>query len=583
MQDDKIQEALVDLLYRQSYAVLFVNFVVPLPVVYILRDAVPTGWLLAWIGVMYAVTTGRILLALLFFKRADGMISASRWAWRATAFSWVSGLLWGLLGLMGFLPGEPHLLSFTIIVLTGLACGSVSSLAAFPPALPGSLAAMLVPVALRCFTVEGEIYSIYLFFLACLAGVNLYYGRVTYRMLSETVRLRSENVSLIGRLEQERDRAQAADHAKTRFLAAASHDLRQPIHALSLFISALAVLGQRGNVPAKDARDLASRAKSIVGNLSGLLNALLDMSRLDAGVVTIAREPVSLGELFRDFRGEFAAAAKEQGLDWCVVESDRWVDSDPMMLKRILDNLLSNAFRYTRDGRVLLGCRRRGSSVEIQVWDTGIGIPSDQREAVFEEFVQLKNPARDRTQGLGLGLAIVRRTAALLGHPLKLASVEGRGSMFSITVPLANRKEPKTAAHETSSAGVSLGIMVVDDELDILDAIRQLLTLEGHRIYAGRSAAEVCSVHSAAQKAGKAQVDLVIADYRLENGTTGLEAIRELCDYLDRSVAAIIVTGDTSPSRLSEVSASGYRLLHKPITGDDLRDAILKTHFGSTR
>src|SRR6185437_2989607 len=178
------------------------------------------------------------------------------------------------------------------------------------------------------------------------------------------------------------------------------------------------------------------------GNLSDLLNGLLDISRLDAGVVTVAKETVNLSQLFDHLRSEFTAAAKDRGLDWRVVESRLLVDSDPMMLKRVLDNLLSNAFRYTRSGGVLLGCRRRGASVEIQIWDTGPGIPADQQTIVFEEFVQLQNPARDRALGLGLGLAIVRRVALLLQHPLKLVSVTGRGSMFSVTVPKASAVAP---------------------------------------------------------------------------------------------------------------------------------------------
>jgi CheY-like chemotaxis protein len=411
-------------------------------------------------------------------------------------------------------------------------------------------------------------------------AINFYYCRTTHRMLRETIRLRLENVELVGHLQEERDRAQAADRAKTRFLAAASHDLRQPIHALSLLIATLAALGHRGAVQSGDARDLAGKAKSIVGNLSALLNGLLDISRLDAGVVTVAKETVNLSQLFDHLGSEFTAAAKDRGLDWRVVESRLLVDSDPMMLKRVLDNLLSNAFRYTRTGGVLLGCRRRGASVEIQIWDTGPGIPADQQAMVFEEFVQLQNPARDRTLGLGLGLAIVRRTAALLQHPLKLVSVTGRGSMFSVTVPRASAVETRLPENKTSPAGIAVSIMVVEDERDVLDIMVQLLMLQGHRVYAGRSVAEVQQIHAAAIVAGAAPVDLIIADYRLGDGATGLDAIKALCAYVGRPVPAVIVTGDTSPSRIKEATASGYRILHKPITGEELHEAIVAACVG---
>ncbi|MBD9491982.1 hybrid sensor histidine kinase/response regulator [Ensifer sp. ENS11] len=575
MHEDKIRQALIELLYRNSYGVVISNIVISGAAVYVLRNAVSASWLVGWVGALYLLIVLRVLASRRFFSRPRDSRSIMRWAWLAAAFTWASGLLWGTLGWVGFLPDAPIVLSFTVIVLTGLVCGTVPSLSAFPPALIGSILVTVLPIAVRCILTDSDISGAFLFLLASLVAINFYYCRITYRMLRETVSLRLENESLVGHLQEERDRAQAADRAKTRFLAAASHDLRQPIHALSLLVSTLAILGQRGNVASADARDLATRAKSAVSNLGGLLNALLDISRLDAGIVTIANETVSLRDLFRDLRDEFAAEANQRGLDWRIVNSDLLIDSDPMMLRRILNNLLSNAFRYTNAGGVLLGCRRRGNSVEIQVLDSGSGIPADQQAMVFEEFMQLQNPARDRTQGLGLGLAIVRRTAELLQHPLRLVSVPGRGSMFSITVPRARSVgSPLQPGRPSPAAGITAGIILVEDEKEVADAMVRLLTLEGHRIYAGRSAEEVLRVHSEALVAGSAPVDLIVADYRLEHGATGLDAIQTLCDHIGRRVPAIIVTGDTSPSRLKEVSASRARILHKPITGEELRDAI---------
>ncbi|WP_406872221.1 ATP-binding protein [Aminobacter sp. P9b] len=575
MQEAKIRHALIELLYRNSYGVVISNIVISLAAVYVLSNAVSTTWLATWLGALYLLTATRVLASRSFFRRRMDSGSLMPWAWLAAGFSWVSGLLWGALGWAGFLPEEPAVLSFTVIVLTGLVCGTVPSLSAFPPALIGSILATVIPVAIRCITAESDFSGAFLFLLASLVAINFYYCRITYRMLRETISLRLENESLVVHLEEERDRAQTADRAKTRFLAAASHDLRQPIHALSLLVSTLAMLGQRGDVPSGDARNLASRAKSVVGNLSGLLNALLDISKLDAGIVTVTPETVPLRQLFRDLHDEFAGEAKQRGLAWRVADSSLRVESDPMMLRRILNNLVSNAFRYTTEGSVLLGCRRRGSLVEIQVLDTGPGIPGDQQTMVFEEFVQLQNPARDRTQGLGLGLAIVRRTAQLLKHPLRLVSTPGRGSMFSIAVPNIRTTAAPRLIEAMPPAGIAAGIMVVEDEGDVLDAMVQLLSLEGHRVYAGRSAAEAQGAHAKALAAGEAPVDLIVADYRLADGVTGFDAIQALRAHVGRSVPAIIVTGDTSPARLKEVSASGARILHKPITGEDLREAIL--------
>ncbi|MFE0016395.1 ATP-binding protein [Mesorhizobium sp. NPDC059054] len=574
MQEDKIQEALIEHLYRNAYGIVISNVTISLGIIYVLYGSVPTNWLVPWAIAVYALIAARVLAARHFWKHPRTPGSLRRWAWAAAGFSWISGLLWGSLTWIGFVPDQPHLFAFIVAILAGLVSGTIPSLSAFPPALIGSIFATTIPVAARFTTMPGAIGDAYLFLLACLIAINIYYGRIAYRMLHEMIRLRLENVGLIDHLQEERDRAQTADRAKTRFLAAASHDLRQPIHALGLLISTLSVLGRRGDVPSGEARSLASSAKAIVGNLSGLLNALLDISKLDAGVVTVARENVDLGELFRNLNDEFAASARAKGLSWRVVETSAHVDTDPMMLKRILDNLLTNAFRYTNSGSVLLGCRRRGTAVEIQVWDSGFGIPEEQKAAVFEEFVQLHNPARDKAQGLGLGLAIVRRTAELLGHPLKLVSVPDRGSMFSVTLPSIHVIAPALPPSNATQGQTAASLMIVDDERDVLDAMVRLLTLEGHRIYAGQSAAEVKAVHSAAARKDSAPVDLIVADYRLKDNATGVEAIKTLSAYLGRTVPGIIVTGDTSPSRIREATASGFRILHKPISGDGLKEAI---------
>lgn len=574
VQDDKIRRELVELLYRNSYGVVISNIVISAAAIYVLRRGVATEWLLGWAGALYLLTAIRFAMSRRFFARPREGDAILRWAWLAAGFSWVSGLLWGWLGWVGFLPEEPALLSFTVIVLTGLVCGTVPSLAAFPPALIGSILATVIPVAIRCITSGSDMTGAFLFLLAALVAINFYYCRISYRMLRETITLRLENERLVDHLKEERDRAQSADRSKTRFLAAASHDLRQPIHALSLIVSTLAMLGRRGDVAAGEAVGLAGRARTIVGSLSGLLNALLDISKLDAGVVTVAREPVDLGQLFRDLDHEYLSEAHQRGLDWRVAGRDVMVDSDPMMLKRILSNLISNAFRYTARGGVLLGCRRRGDQVEIQVWDTGFGIAPEQQQTVFEEFVQLHNPARDRTQGLGLGLAIVRRTAELLGHPLKLVSRPAQGSMFSITVPLARAAAPAAPAAERGTEALARGILVVEDEPDVRDALVRLLALAGHRVHAGSSAAAAEQAYRSAAADGAPLPDLIVADYRLAGDETGVGAVATLGRALGRTIPAIIVTGDTSPERLREVSASGARILHKPIDGDELLAAI---------
>ena len=564
MQERPLWEALIDLLYRQSYAIAFANFVIPLPVAYMLRDAAPPAALLGWIGAMYGLTAARIVLAQLYFRRGSGAGRALTWAWRATAFSWASAALWGAVGWVGFMPGDANMAAFTCIVLTGLACGAVPSLSAFPPAYAGTALAMLLPLAVRCILEEGDVARIYLFFVLCLIAVNLYYSRQTFRTLAETVRLRSENLVLIGDLERQRDLAQAADRSKSRFLAAASHDLRQPVHAMSLFVEALSAMAQRGDVAAAAAGTIAGRLRTVIGNFGGVLNGLLDISRLDAGVVRTEVQAEPLAQLFDDLKAEFEAMAGERGLDWRVVSSSVWVRTDPALLRRILGNLLTNAFRYTNEGGVLLGARLRSGGVEIVVLDTGPGIPSEQMEAVFDEFVQL--PGAEK-HGLGLGLSIVRRMADLLGHDLRLRSEVGKGSAFSLLLPLAAPVALVMEQTETED-GTALAIAVIDDEADALDGLAHLLETWGHQVWAGRSPDQVIAALD------RGEPDLLITDYRLGGGMTAMEAVAMVRGHLGRDLPTIIVTGDTAPDRLREASESGHILLHKPVDPEALRQAI---------
>lgn len=567
----RLQGALIDFLYRQSYGSMIASLVVPWPVVWVLRDAVPVPHLLIWAATIQTVTAARWLLVRRYFRRNDGDPGIATWARRFTLLSILWSLSWGALGWIGFVPAQPHLIAFVCIVLTGMAGGGVSSVAAHPPAHARVLLAMHAPFAIRCVMQPDPIFSLYLVLQACLIVVSLFYCRINYRSLKETVALRFENMSLVERLEQERDRATAANQAKTRFLAAASHDLRQPIHALGLFTATLAALANKGDVGGAEARSLAGRLQAVIGSLGGLLHGLIDVSRLDAGLVPVERRPIALHRLLSGLGEEFGVQARGLGVSLRVVASHAWVDSDPALLKRILDNFLSNALRYAPGGRVLIGCRRRGASIEIQVVDTGPGIPANQHEAVFEEFTQLHNPQRDRQQGMGLGLAIVRRLADLLGHAVTLCSTPGKGSTFAVRVPLAPQAAAFPAAAAEPEEASGLGIMVVDDDPQVLEGIAALLSVWGYRTYVAQSVGELCRCHD---QAGAPSVHLIVADYRLAGGVTGVNAIERLNAHLGYRVPALIITGDTSPDRLRDLSAAGHDVLHKPLAPDLLRAAI---------
>lgn len=368
-------------------------------------------------------------------------------------------------------------------------------------------------------------------------------------------------------LLEAKDEAEDANSAKTRFLAAASHDLRQPLQALNMFVS---VLGS-GDHDATTA-GLIERVRECANALESLLNSLLDVSKLEAGLVVVDEETFALQPVLKRLFKEFQPQAEFQGLALRMVPTDAHIQTDPSLLERILRNYIANALRYTRSGKVLMGCRRHGQSLRIEIWDTGIGIPRKELRNIFREFHQVGNPGRDRRQGLGLGLAIVERLAALLGHRINVVSVPGKGSMFSVDVPLVASKAAVTPPRQLSLDMNSRGatIVVVDDEPDVLDAMQVLLGSWGHRVVPACGIEEALAAVRGLEK----MPDLIIADYRLGMGHTGGQAIAGIRGVTNTMIPAIIVTGDTAPERLRQAEACGHGLLHKPVRPDVLRSAI---------
>jgi len=370
-------------------------------------------------------------------------------------------------------------------------------------------------------------------------------------------------------IQEKTRQLEIANKYKSHFLASASHDLRQPLHALNLFIAQL----QGESNPAERSR-LVSRVDAAVVSMNELFEALLDMTKLDAGILQANPAEFSVQRLLERIETTFADAARKKGLRLRVVASGAWVSSDPILLERILLNLVSNAVRYTARGGVVVGCRRRGKELRIDVCDTGAGIPEDQRRNIFGEFYQLAGPDPDRRSGLGLGLAIVDRLGRLLGHPVELDSHPGRGSRFSVSVPLA--AQPRGAAEMPAPSLVVTDpargkrVIVIDDDALVLDGMRGILQSWGCQVQTAASGA--AALACLAEDGG--QPDLIISDSRLADGKTGIEAIERLREALGVPVPAFVITGDTAPERLREASAGGFHLLHKPVSPMALRTTL---------
>ena len=377
-----------------------------------------------------------------------------------------------------------------------------------------------------------------------------------------------ENVRLFDDVQEKSHQLELANTYKSRFLAAASHDLRQPLHALNLFIAQL----RTETNPAERTR-LVEHIDAAVGSINDLFDALLDMSKLDAGVLTPNLTEFPIKRLLERMKTTFAEAAREKGLRLRVVPNRAWVRSDFILLERIALNLVSNAVRYTARGGVVIGCRRRGGRLRIDVWDSGVGIAEDQQRKIFGEFYQLAPPEPGRLGGLGLGLSIVDRLGLLLKHPVELASRPGKGSRFSVSVPLvatrgaiADAEPPATFADHVKGRL----IVVIDDDPLVLEGMRGILRSWGCRVVAAASDSAALPLLAEEYR----QPDLIISDYRLADGKTGIEAIDCLRAALGSTVPAFLISGDTGPERLREATASGYYLLHKPVPPMALRTTL---------
>jgi signal transduction histidine kinase len=365
-----------------------------------------------------------------------------------------------------------------------------------------------------------------------------------------------------------REEAEHANLAKSRFLAAASHDLRQPLQGLFLFVARLAGC----NLGPKELKTVASIERALE-SLKLLLDALLDVSRLDAGIIVPNVRDVPIGEVLDVLAAEYHERAVERQIAFRVVKSAAIVHTDPPLLGRLLRNLVENAFRFTERGRILVTCRRRSDHLLVQVWDTGLGIPEAMLEEIFTEFVQVGNVERDRDKGMGLGLAIVQRLSRLLGHRVSVRSTLGRGSVFSVEISLAEstwEEAAEPAAPATGAVGRGMTALIIDDDAMVNFGLSSLLENWGCRAIAARTAAD--AIEKLAAIAHPPAV--VIADYRLPQGETGVQAIASVRRHCRLAIPAVLLTGDTSPDVLRDVQASGLPVLHKPILANELRQAI---------
>ncbi|WP_346796219.1 NahK/ErcS family hybrid sensor histidine kinase/response regulator [Halomonas sp. Bachu 37] len=376
-------------------------------------------------------------------------------------------------------------------------------------------------------------------------------------------------------LRQAKQLAEDANASKTRFLAAASHDLLQPLNAARLFTSALLQ-----NDMAEDTQRTIGHIDNSLQAAEELLSTLLDISKLDAGALTPRRSHFALADILLPLRAEFDVMAENRGLDLSVVPTRLWVDSDPQMLRRIVQNFLANAIRYTQEGQVLLGCRRHGDRLSIEVWDSGPGIPESKLSEIFQEFRRLDQASRHKEseKGLGLGLSIADRMSRVLDHPIKVRSWVDVGTMFSVTVPIVAAGEAKAESFDASSrrSGNKLAgtrIVCIDNETLILEGMSAMLSGWGCEVFTATSIGGAKSI----LRNLDGDPDAILADYHLDNEVTGLMALEALSERVAGAVPGIVITADRTEAVAEEVKRSGYQLLLKPVRPAALRALLTRT------
>ena len=568
--DNRIRFLQVETLYKNSPVVFFANIINTLLFILVLWREVDTTWLLLWGIVMMLLTSIRSVIAWHYWRDEQREESLERWLKWFAFTALLSGFIWGIAGYSFYLPDGGIYQAFLVIFLLGIAAGSMAFLSAHLPTFYGFFMLLMFPLILRMFQeastphlVMGSMMAVYLL-------VFMVFGRNVNQVFLESILLRFDNLELVNRLTQEKDAAEKANIAKSKFLAAASHDLRQPLHALSLLTGALAE-----RIQYKEVKGIVDKMRAAVSALENLFNALLDISKLDSGVLQPCVEDFYLQSLFDRMENDYRPEAEQKGLTFEVDDCDGLViRSDTILLERILRNFVSNAIRYTHAGSVRLTARQRGEQIAISVKDTGMGIPAEKQAVIFDEYVQLDNPERDREKGLGLGLAIVSRISQLLGHELQLISKQGEGSEFIVRVPRgepANIKQAgATTVPEFGQDLQGLCVLVIDDEKAILEALKVLLigwscdVITADTVEAARQQLQARGV----------EPDAILSDYRLRKKVTGIEAIKDIEAMVGREIPSLLITGDMNVGPQAE-GIEEYRVLHKPVQPARLR-AFLK-------
>ena len=562
-------------LFAELQGITTIQFAFPVAVVAMYWDYVDNAQLLGWMLSLFILYAIRIALARSFNRQIDQPgLNIERWGGYFMITSLVAGTLWGSAGALFYVPDQATLVTLLYVIIIGTAAGQIILTANWLPALYAysgtALGILSLNLLVRGDGAQQALAVLLLLFLLMIIRV----AHQARRMIYEGIALRFENLKLIRQLQDEKRIAEQANMAKTRFLASANHDLRQPVQAIKMFAYALKpeLVSQRSKV-------LFNDFDASIRGLSDLLEALLDLSKLEAGVITPTLNDFELTTVFNQLLREFLPMASAKQLKYSVRPTSVVLNSDSTLLADLLRNLLANAFRHVSSGGVLMGARIRGDRCVIEVWDTGPGISNEERVRIFEPFYQIDNIERDRSQGLGLGLAICQQLAGILSAKLDFCSRLGTGTVFRLTlsrsqaIPAAGQSTAIDVNKPHSGAIRGRHVLVVDDDQQVRTAMQAALESMGIACDTANGLEQAIQIIQ-----HQRFPDHIFCDHRLRDGLTSLDLIRWLERHIEQPPPMIIITGDTSPERLLEARSSGYPVLHKPIDMEDVQQIMLEQH-----
>lgn len=567
-----------DEVLREQVALLRHNF--PMTLLASLATALGTLWVMARVAEPQAITVWLVSHALVVagvYLTLRSIVPftdpAQQAARKLIACMSAMGLSWGSLGYVVLYWGTPESVIYAIGIISTVSSGALGLGAPLYRAYVTYLTCAIGGVMMAVALAGGPVMWPALFLTGVYYALTGMQARTADRATRRSIALKLENDRLVSQLRAESQRALAAQEAaekadrdKSRFLAAASHDLRQPLHAMGLFLESL----QRS--PLNDHQlTVLGHAHAASGAAAEMLTTLLDYSRLEAGVVKVRPDAFAVQPLLTALEQEFGVQADTAGLVYRTRETSAAAFADRSLVGLVMHNFISNALRYTAKGGVLIACRTRGKRLALEVWDTGPGIPRSQWDNIFKEFHQLGNPERDRRKGLGLGLAIVQRLAREMNTSVEVLSQPGRGSVFRLWLDRwQGALEDDTAPAPDTVSLVGLKVLAIDDDEAVRLGMQSLLHSWGCQCITAESSAD------ALECLEDITPDIIITDFRLRHEETGKQVLQALRAYLGTSVPAIIMTGDTSPQRLRDAQSTSALLLHKPVSTGQLRDAMVQ-------